>query len=427
MSTRLRIFLILLLTFIVYALLALTTQRFIFFPKFDELEKYEVLKDIQRAQAALEREKFHLESLTFDWGYWDDTYHFIKDRNRQYIKSNLNLTIFADIKVNLVYFVDLAGRVVWGKAYDLETGKLIELQGFPENMPGGHFSLLSETADTPRSGIFITEKGPMLVTATPIRQSSGKGPTRGSVVMGRFLTDNSLAALAKQIQVPIRISPIKDGLSSTEEQNIISGIVAGNLQQPFVQEVNEDINRGYAVLYDIFKNPVLLMKADINRSISKQGRKAVLAGTVLLALIGVLVCLTLYFVLKVVITTPLVKLADHMATINKDKPILTFDENITRSDEIGILTRQFNFLAREVNGKIGDQNRLISDLQTALKEIKTLKGIIPICAACKKIRNDSGYWQQIESYIQSHSEADFSHGICPACSKKLYPDIDMDC
>lgn len=64
-----------------------------------------------------------------------------------------------------------------------------------------------------------------------------------------------------------------------------------------------------------------------------------------------------------------------------------------------------------------------AELQQALDEIKILRGFIPICASCKRIRNDEGYWEQIESYISSHSEAKFSHGCCEECAKKLYPDI----
>jgi PAS domain S-box-containing protein len=66
---------------------------------------------------------------------------------------------------------------------------------------------------------------------------------------------------------------------------------------------------------------------------------------------------------------------------------------------------------------------LISQLQEALAEIKTLTGLIPICASCKKIRDDQGYWQQLETYIQEHSEAEFSHGICPDCARRLYPEL----
>ena len=63
----------------------------------------------------------------------------------------------------------------------------------------------------------------------------------------------------------------------------------------------------------------------------------------------------------------------------------------------------------------GQANR---DLQRALDNIKTLKGLVPICAYCKSIRDDKGFWQQLEAYVSQHSEAEFSHGICPSCLKK---------
>lgn len=64
-------------------------------------------------------------------------------------------------------------------------------------------------------------------------------------------------------------------------------------------------------------------------------------------------------------------------------------------------------------------------LQEALLEIKKLNGMLPICSFCKKIRDDNGYWNQIESYIRDHSATEFSHSICPDCTKKLYPDFDI--
>jgi len=69
-----------------------------------------------------------------------------------------------------------------------------------------------------------------------------------------------------------------------------------------------------------------------------------------------------------------------------------------------------------------ERERLILELRQALSEIKTLSGLLPICGSCKKIRNDKGYWEQMEIYIRDHSEADFSHGICPECAEKLYPE-----
>ena len=74
---------------------------------------------------------------------------------------------------------------------------------------------------------------------------------------------------------------------------------------------------------------------------------------------------------------------------------------------------------------IVNAQRLEKDLVKADEEIKILRGFLPICSHCKKIRDDAGCWNQIESYISEHSDARFSHGICPDCAKKLYPDMDL--
>jgi PAS domain S-box-containing protein len=69
-----------------------------------------------------------------------------------------------------------------------------------------------------------------------------------------------------------------------------------------------------------------------------------------------------------------------------------------------------------------ERDALIEKLQQSLAKVRQLSGLLPICASCKKIRDDSGYWNQIEAYIRDHSEAEFSHSICPECSRRLYPE-----
>jgi DNA repair exonuclease SbcCD ATPase subunit len=69
-----------------------------------------------------------------------------------------------------------------------------------------------------------------------------------------------------------------------------------------------------------------------------------------------------------------------------------------------------------------DLQQKTMELQEALDQVKQLKGLLPICASCKKIRDDKGYWQSVEHYISAHTEAQFSHDICPECMKKLYPE-----
>ncbi len=98
------------------------------------------------------------------------------------------------------------------------------------------------------------------------------------------------------------------------------------------------------------------------------------------------------------------------------------EETEERIKEINYLKK----LEKEINTRKQAQlekEKLIKELQENLDQVKLLSGLLPICASCKKIRDDKGYWRQIELYIHDHSEADFSHGICPECAKKLYPEF----
>ena len=95
--------------------------------------------------------------------------------------------------------------------------------------------------------------------------------------------------------------------------------------------------------------------------------------------------------------------------------------NKNRTDSI-LLHRSIRYSIERFNS-IREKERLITELKEALEKIKTLRGLLPICAGCKNIRTDNGYWIQVESYLTSHSDLNFTHSICPDCVKKLYPEF----
>ena len=97
---------------------------------------------------------------------------------------------------------------------------------------------------------------------------------------------------------------------------------------------------------------------------------------------------------------------------------------VRRNCDVGLLG--FLEINRDITKRIRlqeEQEKLILDLNEALANIKTLTGLLPTCTSCKRIRDSENNWEQMESYIQKHSEAKFSHGLCPDCAKKLYPEI----
>jgi len=103
-----------------------------------------------------------------------------------------------------------------------------------------------------------------------------------------------------------------------------------------------------------------------------------------------------------------VEVNSHVFNYQNEKLAISIARDITRRKE------------REI-----ERERLIGELRDALAKVKKLSGLLPICSQCKKIRDDQGYWQQIEAYIRDHSEAEFSHGICQECAKKMYPGVDV--
>jgi PAS domain S-box-containing protein len=116
---------------------------------------------------------------------------------------------------------------------------------------------------------------------------------------------------------------------------------------------------------------------------------------------------------------------EQFETVRRRKDGTEVDVSLTISpikDETGTMIG-ISKIARDITERQHakeELERLVRDLMDALDKVKTLRGLLPICASCKKIRSDEGYWRDIETYIQEHSEASFTHGICPACAQKLY-------
>jgi PAS domain S-box-containing protein len=125
------------------------------------------------------------------------------------------------------------------------------------------------------------------------------------------------------------------------------------------------------------------------------------------------------------------------------RPIRKYGYEVVRKDGTQGFHELFASLLRDGSGKpIGfrgiahditerklaenEREKLINELKDALAEVKRLSGLLPICSHCKKIRDDKGYWNMIESYLHDHSNAEFSHCICPECAKKYYPDYNLD-
>lgn len=144
--------------------------------------------------------------------------------------------------------------------------------------------------------------------------------------------------------------------------------------------------------------------------------------TILLVSVAIIGTMALFAVL---IGTNFTRPVLELARLVKQAKEGRFDEKamVRSRDEVGELAIAFNDMieARAIYDR--DRELLVAELREALEKVKTLSGFLPICAYCKKIRDDRGYWNAIEQYISEHSEAQFSHGICDDCMKKRHPEF----
>jgi len=134
---------------------------------------------------------------------------------------------------------------------------------------------------------------------------------------------------------------------------------------------------------------------------------------------------------------------DRMLTHKTGPPVRSTENSlVTRTGERRLFAWHTTMLRNETGTAVGtlssgediterrkvesDRELLIRDLRTVLERVKMLSGLLPICSSCKKVRDDKGYWSQVETYIEEHSNAHFTHGICPDCAMRLYPHLFKD-
>jgi len=191
------------------------------------------------------------------------------------------------------------------------------------------------------------------------------------------------------------------------------------------------------VVIELFRGEVSNFKSSIVRI------------SLIVSVLSFLFTLILTFLLAQYIIIPIRKLTMGAQKVSEGD--LNYKITINRSDELGVLAETFNGMLLNINNAqtqltsannelnkyknnleslVEERTKALTksntELQNALTEVKDLKGMLPICSSCKKIRDDNGYWNQIENYISRHSHAEFTHSICPACAKKLYPNLKIN-
>lgn len=346
MSLRRKIGLILAVSVIASSLLDYVLDHYVFMPQFTQLERDEAFGDMDRSVGALRREIAHLDRLCADRASGEDTCSFIEKGDTAYAKANLTSWFFQGNNVNLAFFANNKGQVVWGKAFDSKTQEEVEIQEFPKKQwAATHPLLRHERGGKALSGVMLTQQGPMLLAAHAIRRGVEEGPVLGTLILGRKLGPELIQALSEQTSVSLGIWTVQEGTAPQERAEIFERLGRG--EKYVIENRGGNIAEVYAAFPDIYGRPALLLEADVPAQIAERGSRAVAFTVWTDALVALVVLLALMVFLRRAITSPLLTLTQHVTAVNESAQ-LSLIETINSKDEIGMLAREFNRMVKRI-------------------------------------------------------------------------------
>ncbi|NNM26793.1 MAG: PAS domain-containing protein, partial [Phycisphaerales bacterium] len=307
---------------------------------FAEMEVTRIERNVQQTLSAMEDEVGALRMLASDYAGWDDTYEFIADGNDAYVQSNLLDSTFRDTGVDVMIFVDRAGATRFAKMYDAAAATA---RPVPPTLHAvaSSFPVLLDHPDTEHTvkGVIIVDDAPLLVSSHPILRSDKSGPRRGSLIMGRWLSQATRRKLERRLGFRIDWRP----LTGAEDDPNWSA-AAAVLQSGTPTLVTTDGDRRISattLARDPTGAPALLMRAERGRDLLAQGRRSL--GVFLVALIasGIVFGFGTLVLLERVVLRRILRLAAAVGRIG-EKGDVSARLPVHGNDEIAGLTSSLN-------------------------------------------------------------------------------------
>jgi len=283
---------------------------------FSELEEQNTRQNVERVMIALSDEVSAMDVTCNDWAAWDDTYAFIEDRNEEYIESNLVDGTFTDLGLNFMLFINTSGQIVFGKAMDLQNEEEIPVpQSFLEHLSPNAPIINPPDVESSITGIVLlpAPEDPVLIASRPIITSEDEGPIRGTLIMGRYLDTAEIENLAELTQLSLSVHRFDDSQMPSDLQAAESYLSEDD--PIFIQPLNEESIAGYALIEDIYGRPSLVLKADMPRSIYRQGQTTVNYFILFILSIGLVFSVLILLFLDRSVLTPLSQLSDSVGSI----------------------------------------------------------------------------------------------------------------
>jgi PAS domain S-box-containing protein len=293
MKIRNRVLLILGMTFILMLMLFAVVTGQILDNSFHKLEQEEVTKNLERADSAIESKINKLAITAVDWGYWDDTYHFVRGEDDEYITNNLGPESLINLQVDMMLFYDSEGELYYASAADPDTYEEIELSQSLLSYLSTEKTLFSDiNHPVETKGILKTPDGEILLLASnPITLSTDEDKIAGTLIVASYIDQDFIEETEGLTKLKLSVNSI-----GTEENSAISSGILEN-GEIGIEVLNKEAILGSKVIPDINGNPTFMLEVEMTREIHHQGELAMIymiSATILLGIIyGLVVMLSM--------------------------------------------------------------------------------------------------------------------------------------
>lgn len=309
---------------------------------FIQLERKIVEKDMNRLLSVLTEEFEKLSVEAGDYAVWDDTYQYMEDFNASFIGSNFSENTFATLNLDFILLIDLEGRITFGKTYNRSQNKLEPISAdFVNHLKTSQLFTSSETNQKKLSGFLLLPHHITMIALSPILTSHTQGPSRGTLVMGRILTESLIHRLSELTQLTVNFyrldqSPLPAHLIKVYEKFSATG------ESLIIRVLGKNSIAGYSLIEDIYHKQVLLAQITIPRDIYRQGLTNIhyLNGAVLASAL-IFTCLVLWLFEKLVLAR-LASLSDEVLHIRTTDVSSTV--TVEGNDELAYLAVTINHM-----------------------------------------------------------------------------------
>ncbi|MDP3284404.1 MAG: CHASE4 domain-containing protein [Desulfobacterales bacterium] len=319
---------------------------------FDVIENDSMKNHVERILSTIDFEYETLVTTVGDYAGWDETYAFVQNKNEKYIKVNLDISIFAQLRLNAIIILNRKGEVVYSTGYDRREGKQIPLSPeIMEHFHAGSFLAGHENIKSRKKGILSLKKGGIILASHPILTSTFSGPIMGTLIMGRDLDEDVLQRWSKLTRTMLSLQPLQDKKGVLPPSEIA------------VENVSPEISKGRTQIHDVYGKPAYLLSVRMPRQVHLQAQKTIRYLAILTFMVFLVFALAIIWLLKKSIIIRLVKIGRDVNKIGMDADF-SARINVAGEDEL-------TGLGSEINGmieKLEESTRQLTETHNTLHQ-----------------------------------------------------------